>query len=459
LKRQYYIFSSGKLSRKENTIFLYPSSTGQHAALGKIDAEEEKMHEKPEYGTAEKNDDSSFDGEETSQSYHEVKEDDSRDGTLEMLDEQDKTQTKIGDIDQKPIMTGNEQASSGEESGHDENAGQIPKKVIPVEDVDSIYIFGEISLNTKFLNFASQNQIPIHVFNYYGFYSGSYYPREFLNSGFLLVKQVEHYTDPAKRLELAKKFVIGAAQNILKNLKYYNSPSRTSRNTDSWSESAETRNSDEAGSGESQNHVVPGLSSQIDTIEGLMSLIGEAKEISELMAIEGNIRQVYYTAFEPILGYDYEFKKRVKRPPNNSVNALISFSNSMVYTAVLSEIYKTQLSPLVSYLHEPGERRFSLALDIAEIFKPILADRLIFKVLNKGMINESDFDKRLNYAYLKDRGRKVFVKEFDDRMQTTIKHRGLGRSVSYRTLIKLECYKLVKHLLGEKGYEPFQIWW
>jgi len=141
------------------------------------------------------------------------------------------------------------------------------------------------------------------------------------------------------------------------------------------------------------------------------------------------------------------------------INCLISFGNSLVYSTVLAEIYNTQLNPTVSYLHEPFERRFSLALDLAEIFKPFIADRVIFKLINKKMIDESHFSKELNYCLLNDKGKRVFLEAYDERLKTTIEHRNLGRKVSYQRLIRLECYKLIKHLLGIKKYEPFVIWW
>jgi len=131
----------------------------------------------------------------------------------------------------------------------------------------------------------------------------------------------------------------------------------------------------------------------------------------------------------------------------------------MVYTTVLGEIYKTQLSPLVSFLHEPGTKRFSLALDLAEIFKPLLADRLIFSMLNRGQLSNKHFTRKGKVCWLSEAGRKVFVRGFDERLSTTIKHKKLGRKVSYRRLIRLECYKLVKHLLGPERYKPFMIWW
>lgn len=131
----------------------------------------------------------------------------------------------------------------------------------------------------------------------------------------------------------------------------------------------------------------------------------------------------------------------------------------MLYSTCLSEIYRTQLNPLISFLHEPGERRYSLSLDVSEIFKPIIVDRIIFKLLNSNMLKDGDFEKDLNYCYLKESGRKTFTKEYNDKLNQTIKHRDLARKVSYQRLIRLENYKLIKHVTGEKDYEGFRIWW
>jgi len=306
--------------------------------------------------------------------------------------------------------------------------GEHQKKYIPIENVDSIFCFGEVKFNSRFLNFLSQSNIPLHIFNYYGFYSGSYYPRDYLNSGDLLIRQSEFYIDKEKRLELAKEFVSGAAFNILKNLRYY-----LNRNVD--------------------------LSIEIQNIEGLIACIEGMGDVPSLMGIEGNIRQTYYSCWTKIMNKEIDFERRVKRPPDNMINSLISFGNMIVYTTCLSEIYRTQLNPLIGYLHEPGERRYTLSLDIAEIFKPILTDRIIFKVINQNMISEENFNIKYNCCVMNESAKKTFVKEFDDKLKTVINHRVLGRNVSYRRLIRLECYKLTKHLLGEKKYEAFKIWW
>ena len=302
------------------------------------------------------------------------------------------------------------------------------KKAIPVNDIYAIYVYGELDLNTKLLNFLTQKKVPIHFFNYYGFYSGSYYPRDYLHSGFLLVKQVEHYRDGVKRLEIAKEIVDSASYNILRNLLYYRKRGRD-------------------------------VEKYIVEIENLREETKNVKMISELMSIEGRIRSWYYASFNEILREGFQLLKRVKRPPDNMVNCLISFGNSLMYATTLSEIYNTQLNPTISYLHEPGERRFSLSLDLSEVFKPVIVDRTIFTLVNNRIIKPKHFLRELNYCYLKEEGKQIFIREYDSKLKTTIMHRGLKRKVSYQRLIRLECYKLVKHLIGEKRYEGFKAWW
>lgn len=302
------------------------------------------------------------------------------------------------------------------------------KRDIPIERISDIYVMSEMSFNTTFLSYISQYGIPIHFFNYYNFYTGSFYPKESNLAGQLLVNQVQHYTEYDKRLLIAKKFIQAAADNIYRNLRYYN--------------------------GRDKN-----VSDYMKDIDFLRTGLVGVKSIQELMGIEGNIRKKYYAAWSVIINQEIEFDKRVMHPPDNMINSLISFVNSLVYTRTLSEIYHTQLNPTISYLHEPGIRRYSLCLDISEVFKPLIGDRLIFSLLNRKQITEKSFTKELNYLHLKKDASKLIVSEFEKKMKQTIMHKELGRQVSYQYLIRLEAYKLIKHLIGEKEYEGFRIWW
>ena len=252
---------------------------------------------------------------------------------------------------------------------------------------------------------------------------------------------------------IAREIIDAASFNILKNLQYYTNPSRQNKEKGFLQHSLDTTE------GNLLQREGGNLLQAIQEIEALRAKIKETDTTQELMGLEGNIRERYYRCWGEIVGREYALDKRVKHPPDNAINALISFSNSLVYTTVLSEIYHTHLNPTVSFLHGPGERRYSLALDLAEIFKPIIADKMIFKLLNNKQIQEKHFRKELNFCYLEEAGRKIVLQEYDERLKTTIKHRMLGRSVSYRHMIRLEAYKLVRHLTSKDEYKGFRAWW
>lgn len=303
------------------------------------------------------------------------------------------------------------------------------KRFLPVEDVQEILVFGEIDMNKRLLQFLSQNQIILHFFNYYEYYMGSFYPREHYNSGYLILRQAEHYLNEKKRIALARKFVAGALRNMLQVLKYYH------------------------------KRGVP-LREVIEKLTLAEDNLAQPSSISELMALEGNSREEYYKAFDLITNNpDFVFEKRSRRPPKNNLNTLLSFCNSLLYSTVLSEVYKTHLDPRIGYLHATNFRRFTLNLDLAEIFRPLLVDRLIFSLIDKRIIQANGFEKKTEGILLKENGKKRIVEEYDKRLRTTIQHRKLGRKVSYRQLIRMEAYKLEKHLLGQADYEPFVSLW
>jgi len=306
------------------------------------------------------------------------------------------------------------------------------KRFIPVERTKEIFIFGEVTINTKLLNFLTQKKVMLHFFNYYGYYSGTYYPREHYNSGYMIVNQAQHYTDMNKRLILAKKFVIGAIKNSLKILKYYQ---RRGKQVDEHISEIEIR---------------------LDFINGEKQF----ESINELMAVEGECKCYYYQAFNRILNNPaFYFKQRTRRPPQDYLNTLISFSNSLIYIYVLSEVYRTHLDPRIGFLHSSNFRSFSINLDVAEIFKPIIGDRLIISLINKKIIAEKDFEKDFYGLILKEAAKKKFLKHMEERLNQTIKHSTLKKKVSYRRLMRLELYKIEKHLMGEKEYSPFVMDW
>lgn len=294
------------------------------------------------------------------------------------------------------------------------------KRPIPVHSIYSIYAYGSLNISSQVINLLSREGITIHFFNRYGFYLGSFYPRETLLSGDIIIRQAEHFIDLQKRIRLAIKFVEGALLNMKRVLSYYELENR---------------------------------------IDALSNDLNSCETITEVMNIEGRARLEYYRSLDNILPDEFKIGERTRRPPQNMTNALLSFGNSLLYSTIISEIYNTQLNPTISYLHEPFERRYSLSLDISEIFKPIIVDRMVISIIRKNMIKKSDFEEDINYSLLNDVGKRKFLVEYDKRLKKTVKHRKIGRKVSYKRLIRMECYKLIKHLLGREEYTPYASDW
>ncbi|MCB9289638.1 MAG: type I-B CRISPR-associated endonuclease Cas1, partial [Lewinellaceae bacterium] len=265
----------------------------------------------------------------------------------------------------------------------DELGAEQKPRYLPVEGIEALYIFGSIDANSALFNFLGKQRIPVHFFDYYEHYTGSFQPKEYLLAGKMQVEQTRAYLSRKRRMHIARRLVSGASFNMLKNLRYYHTRGRE-------------------------------LDVLISQLEGFRETITITEDVPALMGIEGNCRQTYYQAFEKII-LDFPMNGRHKQPPSNEVNAAVSFGNMMCYALALDVIYHTQLNPTISFLHEPGARRYSLALDLAEVFKPILVDRTLFKLFNRKELKAGHFEQRANGCFLKDKGRKVFIKAFEER--------------------------------------------
>lgn len=298
---------------------------------------------------------------------------------------------------------------------------------IPIEGVKEIYCLNEVSMNTKLFDFLSKSGITIHFFNYFQQYSGTFYPREGLVSGRATIAQVKAFEE--KRLNIAKAIVTGIASNIHQVLYHY------------------------------YKHSVIELKPLIDWLaKDVVQLIDNTQNIQQLLFVEGSIWKRFYESFSYFLPEEFLFNKRVKRPPDNPMNALISFGNSLLYAKTISQIYQTHLNQTISFLHEPSEARFSLSLDLCEVFKPIIVFKTIFELVNNRKLQvDKHFEKKLNYCLLNESGSKIFLKAFETRLATTFAHAALNRKVSYHTAIKLDAYKLIKTIMEDKEFLPFSI--
>lgn len=264
---------------------------------------------------------------------------------------------------------------------------------IPIQDTRELYCMNEVSFNTKFLDFISRAGITLHLFNYHGNYSGSFYPKEQLVSGDLTIKQSMCFIE--QRLVIAKAIVEAIAANIYETLYHY------------------------------FRHGKKELKQTLDWLKNdVKKFLCKDLTIEQILFIEGQIWSRFYDSFKYFLPKDFVMNKRVKRPPDNPINALVSFGNTLLYTKTISSIYETHLNQTISFLHSPREGRFSLSLDISEAFKPIVVFKTIFDLVGKKRLQVTKhFDKSLNYALLNEEGKKIFIDAFETRINETFMHK------------------------------------
>ena len=298
---------------------------------------------------------------------------------------------------------------------------------LPIKDTREIYCLNEVSFNSKFLDFIAKAGITLHFFNYYGHYSGTFYPKVQLLSGDLTIKQSSAYLK--HREVIAAAIVQGIANNIHEILYHY------------------------------YRHDKKELKPYLDWLKKeVPKLLEKMQNIKQILFVEGQIWLRFYDSFQHFLPEDFLMNKRVKRPPDNPMNALVSFGNTLLYTKTISQIYRTHLNQSISFLHEPSEGRFSLSLDLSEVFKPIIVFKTIFDLVNKKRLQvHKHFDKSLNYALLNEAGKKIFIEAYETRINEVFMHKKLGRKTTYKSAIKYDGYKLIKMIVEGEVFKPFSL--
>lgn len=187
-----------------------------------------------------------------------------------------------------------------------------------------------------------------------------------------------------------------------------------------------------------------------------MKELREAKSVEELMLVEARCRQLYYESFNEILNdKDFSFTTRTRQPPCDPINTLISFGNTLLYNRIQQIIWKTSLDPRIGIVHASGNRNLTLNLDFADLFKPIITDRVIFTLINKHQLKSGDFvNDPSGGVRLGNDGKKLFIKTFEEKMRNTLTIK--ERKLSYHQLIESEIRNYMEHLLKGAKYKPYK---
>ncbi len=294
------------------------------------------------------------------------------------------------------------------------------RHMFPVEKIGHLVMLGEARLNTRLLTLLGKHGVRLSVFDYYGYYKGAFEPIDANPAGKIKLLQAKAILDDRAHLALAREILRGAVHNLRANLLYYH-----------YRKTAQ-------------------FGDVLHEIAILENRIGHANDTETLMGIEGNIRLTYYAAWgriDPRL----DFGKRIRRPPNNPINCLISFLNQLVYTVVRHELFKTHLEESFGLLHSPNTPgRSSLSLDLAEPFKPPLADQLIFRMVGRNQLADNWFDQQEGVCLLTETGRRQVAEQFALRLEEKYDGR------SYREWVYREALAIERHLLEVAEYESFK---
>ena len=301
------------------------------------------------------------------------------------------------------------------------------KKVyIPVESTGVINVYSDVIFGANFFKVMNINNIIVNIFDKKNTYIGKFIPNNTKKSSLTLLKQVENYNNTNYRLKLAKDIIFAEIHNLKSNLMYYN-----------------------------RRYDIK-IDNEINKIKECERNIKKIDTHINLLLTEARIREIYYSCFTKILSNkQFKLTKRTKRPPKDPINCLISFANTLLYNFIAKEIYKTTLDIRVAYLHSTNNRYESLNLDLADIFKPIIVDRMIFKIVNKRIINDKiHFEEKNGGIYLNEEGKKIVIKEFYNKLldKLTIKN----MRINYESIIRKEIYKLLNAIRDNKEYKAFR---
>ncbi len=304
------------------------------------------------------------------------------------------------------------------------------KTYLPVNQIEQINAFSQITLNKNTISILNDNYISVNFFSYYGKYLGSFIPN-FPKFGKVIVKQVMCLNDDIKRNYVAKEITYSSIYNCLALLKYYH-----------------------------KKYAI--LNSEINELSEVLKNIKncELKKYDELMIYEAKAKQIYYSSFSEIIrNNDFSFSKRTKNPPKDEVNALMSYGYAILYSLIANKIHRSSLHISFPFIHSNARRKEGLQFDIADIFKPVLIDRLIFRMINKKQILKTHFFEYKDGIYLNKEGAKIFIEEIENNLKSTIKTNLSKNNLSYNQIISKEIHKLSNHIKEKERYVGFKMGW
>ena len=324
------------------------------------------------------------------------------------------------------------------------------KEHIPLVKIDEVVVLGEVTLTASALHLLLERDIEITFLSHYGQFKGRLSP-SFSKNAILRMAQYRAHQNMTTCCELARRFVIGKLSNQRTMLQRYQR-----RQAD-----AEMRQAIEQ-----MGHLLSQLAAlPLEKVPHAQRLVSGDNRIAGtplemILGMEGTGSAAYFRCFGKLLSdpRQWPFPGRVKRPPTDPVNALLSFGYSLLTNKVASAVQLVGFDHYVGYLHSAVYGRPALALDLVEEFRPIIVDSVVLTILNNRMLTLNDFVVELGAYRLKDEKRSIFFTKLEERLSEEVNHPLFGYRTSYRRCLELQARLLGKVLTGEiDEYPPFQV--
>ena len=293
-------------------------------------------------------------------------------------------------------------------------------------DVSQVSVYGNVQISSQFMRAAFRRETPVCWFSYGGWFQG-----------------IAHGL-PSKHVELRRRQVAIASQAglpIARRMiqgKIRNSRTMLRRNA-----------------GEDVDRVLTQLN-------GLATQAASAKSVESLLGMEGTAARLYFSQFATMLKVkdesvgNFEFKSRNRRPPRDPVNCLLSFGYSLLVKDFTATVLAVGFDPYLGIYHRPRFGRPALALDLAEEFRPLVAESVVLGLINNGELRSSDFTVRAQGVAMKSQARRAFIRAYERRLDQEVIHPVYKYRITYRRVFEVQARMLGACLLGEiPEYTPF----
>jgi CRISPR-associated protein Cas1 len=295
-------------------------------------------------------------------------------------------------------------------------------------DVSQVSLFGNVQVSAQAVRELAERGVPLCHFSYGGWLSA-------ITSGLvhknveLRIRQFAVAGDARAALQLSRQFIVGKIKNCRTLLRRH-LPSAN-----------------------------PATGEHPDVLRQLADLAEQAGRAScaeTLLGIEGMAAKLYFAGFAKLLkgGKSFNINGRNRRPPTDPTNALLSFVYSMLARELTVVLQAVGFDPLLGFFHRPRYGRPSLALDLAEEFRPLIADSTVLTLVNNGEVCPQSFICRGGAVALTTAGRRAVIDAFERRLETEITHPIFGYKVSYRRILEVQARLLSRVLLGDLSEYP-----